>query len=577
MYLNIIGASFIFLVLCSGTLQAMGIENWYQMIDDIETTFTNFYAPKCWKETYCGWNLAMEIDKLKKAAAESSDSTRFQEAIKRFFQATRDYHTSVRFTNTASSSLPISIMYVKGKFYLAYIADSLKANFPLELGDIITHIGNKETRNLALELMGNIDQPSLTDWAKAARKLTQRIGIMGDPIAHGSVVIKAEHEGKNVIAQLAWDYNPNLLDECVQDTNTSIKFNNSSSQTVVQQFKPHLEKIVAHIEERPFRVLLNDFWQQPALETAANPLTLGKKEGFLPKLGERVVWETSTESHWQAYIYINEDKKLIGVIRIPTYAPDSGSLAKSAEEFGEIIARMENLTEAVVIDQLNNPGGDIFYLYALASMLTDKPLSSPRHRFTIDSKSAWEAQNLLKHWDSLLTLSSQTAQHIGNINGYPIDHQFLVHMKNYFQFIVEQWKANKTFTDAYFLYGVDYIQPHPHHEYRYTKKIVLLINELDFSGGDFFPSILQDNDRAILMGTRTAGAGGYILTDNERNLVGIHSYTYTGSLAYRIDESPIENLGITPNIPYQVTQEDLMKGFQPFKNAINSVLKQILE
>jgi hypothetical protein len=39
----------------------------------------------------------------------------------------------------------------------------------------------------------------------------------------------------------------------------------------------------------------------------------------------------------------------------------------------------------------------------------------------------------------------------------------------------------------------------------YTKKIVVLINELDFSAAEFLAAILQDNKRATLFGESTGG------------------------------------------------------------------------
>jgi C-terminal processing protease CtpA/Prc len=124
------------------------------------------------------------------------------------------------------------------------------------------------------------------------------------------------------------------------------------------------------------------------------------------------------------------------------------------------------------------------------------------------------------------------------------------------------------------LFGVDYIQPHP--QYRYTKKLIVLTNELDFSAGDFFPAILQDSGRAIIMGSKTAGAGGYVLSNADRNRVGVMQYTYTGSHALRADGKPLEDNGVTPDVPYGVTPEDLKTRFLGFRIVINAIVSALI-
>ena len=106
--------------------------------------------------------------------------------------------------------------------------------------------------------------------------------------------------------------------------------------------------------------------------------------------------------------------------------------------------------------------------------------------------------------------------------------------------------------------------------------ILLLVNELDFSCGDFFPSILQDNDRATIMGTRTAGAGGAVQGVEVPNLVGVGSMSFTTTIAERINQQPLENLGVTPDIEYQMTVEDMQNGFQGYKEAVLEAVEAIL-
>src|SRR5260370_12190237 len=45
----------------------------------------------------------------------------------------------------------------------------------------------------------------------------------------------------------------------------------------------------------------------------------------------------------------------------------------------------------------------------------------------------------------------------------------------------------------------------------YDKPLIVTIDELSASGGDAFPATIQDNERGLLVGYRTMGAGGNVV------------------------------------------------------------------
>lgn len=90
---------------------------------------------------------------------------------------------------------------------------------------------------------------------------------------------------------------------------------------------------------------------------------IGAKKSFVPALGE-AVWNVSEDNPFHAYIYLDSDGKRIGYVRIPHY----GAGSHSAEKFAEIIKTFEEQTDALIVDQVSNPGGNFFYMYALASI-----------------------------------------------------------------------------------------------------------------------------------------------------------------------------------------------------------------
>jgi hypothetical protein len=53
-----------------------------------------------------------------------------------------------------------------------------------------------------------------------------------------------------------------------------------------------------------------------------------------------------------------------GYLHVPDYR----------EAFDRLVAQFQHRTEALIIDQVNNPGGSLHQIYAPLGMLTDRPL-----------------------------------------------------------------------------------------------------------------------------------------------------------------------------------------------------------
>ncbi len=156
--------------------------------------------------------------------------------------------------------------------------------------------------------------------------------------------------------------------------------------------------------------------------------------------------------------------------------------------------------------------------------------------------------------------------------GTPVNYQIAQFMKEFFRFIIDQWKEGKIYTDLVHMYSVDHVNPHP--AVKFTKPIVLLTNSLDFSCGDFFPAIMKDNDRATLVGTRTAGAGGYVLPHYMANRLGVAVITLTGSLGIRSNGQPIENLGVAPHVINELSQSDIENSYRDYARKINEIVEE---
>ncbi|MBI2386098.1 MAG: protease-like activity factor CPAF, partial [Elusimicrobia bacterium] len=554
----------------------------------VASIFAEQYAPLDMKKDRFQLDLKREYDAAKAAVLANPEITtrQFQDLLAKLVASMRDYHVSISFHSTESSKLPFSVAGAEGRYYLTYIDREklpLEA-FPFKMGDEVVAFAGKPTAEAVKEIAGRMTgNTAETDMRMAEMFLTNRRRARGDnDIPQGGAEIVIRSKGQFYKVVMPWDYTPELIAQDVPLRNAGLLepegFAGGSAGAVRAGFFNSVGKaIVAAVHP------LVELFKNMASEAADNPFMIGARKSFVPRLG-KVLWRSDDDSHFDAYIFETKDGKKKGYIRIAAY---DGAYAE-VREFAKIIAKFQAETDALVIDQVSNPGGSVFYLYALASHLTDKPLVTPRHRLLIGESDAHESADFLlqlmrqqqggaaKLKAKKKKVKAGEEEEPPNAGGYPVDGKFMSLMVQSAQFILKTFNAGRRLTDLVHVKGVADIDPAPKAEERYTKPILLLTNALDFSGGDFFPAIMQDNKRATILGVRTAGAGG-IVNAYAVDQFGIDHLSATGSLAERPDGRPIENLGVTPDIPYEITAKDLRTGFAEYRWKILKALTGILE
>ncbi len=539
-------------------------------LDVIHNAFEVGYAPKEWKQSYAGWNLDVEILKAKEKIQTTPIMTPkiYQHIIRNFFNSTKDYHVSVTFWSTESATLPFLIKEVNGKYFISHI-DSEKLSpsiFSIHVGDeLISFDGVPIDEAFQMFLKNEVrNATEATDRGYAEFFFTHRLGTAGHVVPRGPVMvgIKSIFSEKVKNHQLIWTYAP----EKITNHYKSILDKPKSKPSLNEKSDVLHNAVARHHMLSP----LYELKKAAPGNLKMAPGTLGVRESCIPELG-KIWWKSDNSNFFHSYLYENDQKQLIGYIRIPHYIGFEGDI----KEFEQIIQLFEERADALVIDQIDNPGGFIFFTYALASMLTDQPLITPRHRMAITQDDVAAALNVIPIFEKIDDDAEAVEIFGETFFGFPVSHQMIQFFLNYFNFIVSEWNAGRTLTEPYFLYSLDRINPHPY--VQFSKPILLVINSMDISCGDFFPAIMQDNKKATLFGTRTAGAGGYVNAMSFPNRHGIQFFSYTGSIAERIDTNPIENLGVTPDIPYAITEEDVKFNYSDYAKAINESVNKLVE
>lgn len=541
-------------------------------LDVIRSAFESGYAMREWKGKHTGWDLDNEIAKTKDKIQAMPEPTvkGYQFLLRDFFNSMSDYHVSIFFYSTEKATLPFQVKEANGHYFITYVdQERLSPSvYPLHVGDELISFDGQPADRAVQDLQNRYLRKATagTDHAFATHFLTYRSARVGHQVPKGpiSIGVRSRSSSKVSTYQLIWDY-------------TGEKISNGFvGHFAGVMMKSESPKKTSLLDRECFKMKLIDplyeelFAAEKEFPEKETPPLFGYKKSPLPALG-RIWWQADETSSFDAYIFETDDRKLIGFIRIPHYADTN----EEAGQFAEIIRKFEERTDALVIDQLDNPGGYIFYCYALASMLTENPLTTPLHRMAITQEDVFHAVEVIPELEAI-TSDSNARELLGDaLFGLPVTFQMTRFFLDYFHFIVDEWNGGRPLTSPYFLGGLNHINPHP--DVRYTKPILVLINSLDISCGDFFPAILQDNKRATLFGHRTAGAGGYVRAASFPNRFGVDIFRYTGSIAERVDKNPIENLGVTPDVPYILTEKDLQDGYKDYIQAIHAALQKLLK
>jgi len=244
----------------------------------------------------------------------------------------------------------------------------------------------------------------------------------------------------------------------------------------------------------------------------------------------------------------------IGFIRIPDYAPVDTQTAL-IQFVNEILFFQAN-TDGLVIDEMRNPGGSVSYANTLLSLLIPYQWNSVG--FEVRATSEW-------------VVEVSTTLENAKATGAPSD--IIALLEGLKSVIQAANHDNRGRTGPIPLDDVT-IERDPFTDSRgnvlaYSKPLMVLVDEMSASGGDYFAATIQDNARGPLFGFRTMGAGGTV----ENWEAGSYSQGFTrvteSLMSRNIDvvtlDFPVtryvENVGVRPDIEYDyMTRDNLMRG-----------------
>lgn len=550
---------FLIFILNTSLVLASNHVNKERMMADLEiikNEFDIYYAPAHWKDVYLSWNLKKEIDKAKERILSARQLTpmQYQQIVQNLFCSCQDLHVSVNFYSTEFASLPFLVQGTDHHYFVVWVDVEWKqpAGLNLQIGDEICFFDNRPLDAIIQEIhqstYGSCQEESYQRLSEL--QLTVRQGGGVKKIPQGKVKVNCRKKGslENLNFHVDWNYIP----EEVKNHSLMSCFNPKVSSPLGQHAFFHKQRSLPLYERLRSQTIRHE------------AKFLGAKKSPFSPLGTPT-WKSHSQV-FDAYTYMLDQGKRIGYVRIPDFHGGK----KHVEEFGRIITHMEENTDALVIDVMNNPGGISFYTYALLSLIIDKPLKNLKEQMSITQEDVYFALQDVNLLNSVENDTEARAILGEEICGYSVDKSLAIAILNHAQFIKDQYLQGSFLTEAFPLEGVEFIMPHS--RTHYSKPLLVLANSLSISCADLFPALLQDNNRAKILGTPTAGAGGYVLRKKYSNRFGVAEFTLTGSMIYRANGDPLENLGVHPDYPYSLTIEDYTNQFVDFISYINSVL-----
>jgi peptidase S41-like protein/PDZ domain-containing protein len=538
----------------------------------IISTLSHRYGPLKWKKEY------MEIDFIKLSnrflynAKKDQTDFEFYKLMAGYLQDLADAHVSSKAPTTFKTYLPIDFDYIEGEYVLEQVnREELPYEaFPFERGDELIAMDGVAIPVIIKQLRVLNDEgyePTTIRYLTGLLTYRKQSMFIDVPTGDVSLSLRSRTDGRVREATLTWQESGEPMAESSPEENPW-PFASASDLTLDTELLSSLaplenqSSVLDRLRNARVDLAGKKSW---SLGSFAPQFPLW--DNFIPRFGpgsdSRPFYFTGTFEH---------DGHVIGFLRLPAWSPDMfGPWKEVLAWLGNEIRWLQENTEALVIDQTFNPGGDVCYCESIFRMFLDKP-TKPLS-FEVRANRNWLI-GVEKDYESY-----------GDVLPAPDK----VLLKQLLENIRSAIAEGKYMTDPVRLCDPrEMIDPWTDEsgvQTSYTKPILMLINELDFSGGDAFPAQMQDAGRATLFGHRTAGAGG---TVGSFGPFGFSDLTFriTESLMWRAKSitledgsstNYVENVGVRPDIEYDITMDDFLNGYRGYQNAIAESVISLIE
>lgn len=539
-------------------------EKYERLIDEAKTL-----------EEDLGWDPVVERDVL--------PPEEFRQLMIGMIAELRDGHVIISRQTNESATLGLIAVSVGEKLIVTMLRKDLLVPYSsmkdIQPGDEIIEVDGVSVAEHAKRNLIYMSGGTFSDrYQTAMLTIVNNFHAMQRPKVEGeTALVKFRRDGKEFSARLRWvyrhDYNmllarfPNHLRDPLQKMNMEeVPVPYGVRGTVRTYFKTGLLKTEAADSLVDIGASLN-------VEITRNKEESSKAQHEANSAYVKPELKgLSPVSRLQFYM-VRHGGKNIGVLRIPSYSPQGGMAAVKAEYqwLAQALKKAEKMVDVLVIDQLSNTGGYVYYGSRLLSLFAsgDHPM-----------------QTVLADYKMNITMLSNMKP---NIEKDPIDDSSPVYAElklheRYYNELKRRFENGEEWTGLgpSFDLSLPQFAEKPGEIFAakegvFSKPILLLNDRMSGSGGDFFPAQMQANKRAVIMGDTSCGLGGPVYRNTESMPGSEMSFRCTYGYAELPDGWPIENIGVVPDRYREVRVSDLKDGFKAYATEVLNTAVGLLD
>ena len=574
--------------------QALTREQRISDLTQLASQYAKNYGPYEWKRDVQGFDLMRLTPWLHRI--QHSDDLDFQEALIEYVASLNDAHDTIAFPTTFTAQLPMTLDIYDGKVLIDAINRSFLplAQFPFEIGDEVVSFDGRPVQDVIQSFrkyassanQRSTDRTAATRLVSRIQQIMPHITELGETAA---VAIKMASTGETTVFDIGWIKNgipvtsqgplPSPvrgngqlpLSTDGQDITAGLPGGAAATASIFKMGESAPADTTLPDYMGPLTPLLNasvakDYYS--VLNFGSRFPIFAPPPGFtdLSAPCATCINRPGEPIFYLAGSFTTPGGVRVGFLRIPSMQPPSTPIALA--QLDRAVAFFTPNTDALIVDVMRNPGGFVSFVEAVAQRLIPTPFNTIG--FEVRATASW-----------LFSFASSLNSARLNPTTPP---DVVANLQANFGKVLSAFNENRGRSAPVSLNftGSLQLQPVPG---AYAKPLMVLTDEFSASGGDMLPAILQSNNRGPILGWRTMGAGGSVVSFSGPAFTeSIFRITVSlmnrGHVVNTPDFPPapyIENIGVRPDIPVDyMTRANLMTGGAPFVQSFTQAIENLV-